>query len=280
MGEVFLAHDRLLDRDVVLKRLRTSNITSSRALEREAASMAQINHQNVAIVHSLAFFDSTPVVVQEYLPGGTLQDRLGGSGALVSAEFLNLVQGLCDGLGALHARGYVHRDVKPSNIGYGVTNTPKLIDFGLAQLFRVGRGLNSSETPWELEGAMETGDSVFNGGLAGTPLYMSPEALRTEEPNASFDVWSVSVVIFEALTGKHPFRSNSGAETNRSIIRCLDGVWRKALTDVFEDNVPVAVEEIFSSCFHPEHSQRPQQIEHLAEIIASFSPSDLAHRHL
>jgi serine/threonine-protein kinase len=128
------------------------------------------------------------VVVLEYLPGGTLAARL--PGPLGVGPALDLAISLAEGLAAVHAAGLLHRDVKPSNVGFDADGTPRLLDFGLS---RVSPGAASTAPDLLL-------------GWAGTPIYMAPAVLSGGEPGPADDVWSLLVLLHECLAGVHPLR--------------------------------------------------------------------------
>ncbi len=132
MGVVYLARDTRLDRAVVLKTLPCLSPGQAASIRAEARAMAAVEHPQVAVLYGLEDWRGTPVLVVEYLPGGTLASRL-VSGPMAVPESLRLGASIADALGALHARGWLHRDIKPSNIGFGRGGGPKLLDFGLTR---------------------------------------------------------------------------------------------------------------------------------------------------
>lgn len=160
------------------------------------------------------------MLVSEFLSGGTLRDRL-QRGPLPWEDVLALGLAVADALTALHARQVLHRDVKPSNIGYTEDGVPKLLDFGIVKLLGVGPGLATRTDVAGLGGdaqaVLTAGVSTFSTTVAGTPIYMAPEAIRGEAAGPSFDLWSLGVVMFEALTGVHPFAGRNLSDILRLI---------------------------------------------------------------
>jgi serine/threonine protein kinase len=164
--------------------------------------MASFQHPNLALIYGAETWRGTPLLVVEYLAGGTLADRLRERRRSL-AETLEVGLIVLNVLERCHGAGVLHRDIKPSNIGYTAEDAPKLLDFGLAQLIDetqvAGREMSASG-----EGSLP---------FAGTPLYMSPEAIAGAPPDPSFDLWGLAAVLYEALTGRAAFRSSSRAET-------------------------------------------------------------------
>jgi serine/threonine-protein kinase len=164
--------------------------------------MARVEHPNLAMVYDVATWRGTPVLVVEYLSGGTLASRL-LDGPMSPAAAVAAGAMLADALAALHDAGILHRDIKPSNVGFTASGTPKLLDFGIASLVSRGRAMND-----EGHVAAVEGDST---GFAGTPLYASPDALAGGKPDTHLDMWSLSLVVLQALTGCYPLQVGQGA---------------------------------------------------------------------
>jgi hypothetical protein len=170
MGVVYLARDVALGRDVALKTLPRRGNDARMRLRGEARSMAALNHAALATIYGLEFWRDTPVLVVEYLAGGTLADRLARR-TLTRDETIDLGLRLSDALAYMHERGLLHRDVKPSNIGFTADGAVKLLDFGLSEA---------------------------DGSAAGTPGYLPPEALAGAPAGTSIDLWGLAVVLLQA----------------------------------------------------------------------------------
>ena len=173
-----------------------------------------------------------------------------------TAEMLLLGMALADALAALHDAGVLHRDVKPSNIGYSKAGVPKLMDFGVASLVESVGGVDtpflvSRTIPPDARTTRLTLSKTH--AIAGTPLYMSPEAVRGQAPEPSFDLWSLAIVLYEAVAGCHPFRADT-----------LDGVFgliaRARVNDLREPapNCSERVAAFFRRALHPQKDQRPR----------------------
>ena len=129
MGVVYLARDLRLERDVAIKILTESSAVRLVGLKPEAWAMATVTHPGVAQIHGVEFWRGRPFLIVEFLPGGTLEDRL-RDGPIAPAEAVSVVATLADALAALHAKGFLHGDIKPSNIGFTAEGSAKLLDSG------------------------------------------------------------------------------------------------------------------------------------------------------
>ena len=186
-GSVYLARDVELDRDIAVKTLGgVSATTWLSGLKPEARAMARVTHPAVAHIHGVESWRGRPFLVVEFLPRGTLADRL-REGLVPAPRAAEVTNALAEGLAALHRAGYVHGDVKPSNIGFTADGTPKLLDFGLARV---------------------ANDATVAGG---TLRYLSPEVLDGRAAGEADDVWSLCVVLYEMVVGEHPFAGGGAA---------------------------------------------------------------------
>jgi GAF domain-containing protein len=203
MGVVYHARDLNLDRSVAVKTLPRVTPEATARLRAEARAMAAVVHPNLAAIHGIETWRGIPFLIEEFLAGGTLADRLTWN-RLSVAETLDLGVTLADVLAQLHEAGVIHRDVKPSNIGFTRAGVAKLLDFGLARLVRAAATVADDTTT---RSAAQHDDVPISSehGLVGTPSYMSPEALMGRRPRPSFDLWSLAVVLYESMTGRRPF---------------------------------------------------------------------------
>ncbi|HEX2434567.1 MAG TPA: serine/threonine-protein kinase, partial [Gaiellaceae bacterium] len=197
-GSVWLARDETNGLDVALKIVTREGKAGTRA-EREAEAAARLRHPRCLRAYAFDGDERNVYIAYEYVPGQTLRDRIRGD-ELTDAGAVEVGVQVLEGLGHAHANGIVHRDVKPTNVlvADGPEIEVRLLDFGLAQFA-------GAET---LTGA---------GDVPGTLAYISPERLQGEDSSFAADVWAVGVVLWEALTGYHPFWSSSPVETARRI---------------------------------------------------------------
>ncbi len=197
MAEVYLAYDLKLEREVALKRLRPEYARwpdfRARFLD-EARLAAQLNHPNIVTVYDVVEDDDTILIVMEYVPGSTLAARLKERGPLPLEEALHYLVQACAGLGYAHRAGLVHGDVKPQNLLIAPGQRVKVADFGLARVYEVVRRSRSQGVVW------------------GSPPYLSPEHARGEPLLPASDVYSLGVVLYQALTGHFPFTAQSPRE--------------------------------------------------------------------
>lgn len=184
LGTVYLAHETRLQRSVVLKTVASASVEELQFLRDEARVMATVSHPHIANIYGLESYQGMPILVCEYLPGGTLEDIL-RDGYLAQDEVLVVINQMLQALIYLHGRGIAHGDVKPSNIGFDLEETAKLLDFGLANRF--------------------TGVTNAVAYVGGTYAYMSPEKIQQQHCDERADLWALAVILLEALYGFNPF---------------------------------------------------------------------------
>ncbi|MBA3457520.1 MAG: protein kinase [Deltaproteobacteria bacterium] len=198
MGEVYLATDLALDRPVAIKVLppgTTSGIARERLI-REARAQARVNHPNVAHIYFIGEQDGRLYFAMEFVGGKTLADRV-ASGPLPVEEALALIRGAALGLREAQRSGFLHRDVKPSNLMVDAHAAVKVLDFGLVA--------GDAE-------AVLSGGAVDQTTMAGTPLYMAPEQARGERIDLRADIYALGATLYHLVSGRPPFRADSPAE--------------------------------------------------------------------
>ncbi len=209
MGEVFLARDTLLDRQVALKflskKLQESPTARARFL-REAKSAAGLDHPFICKVYEAREADGKLFIAMEYVAGETLQARL-CKGPLSVKEAVQVATEIAEALEVAHDQEIVHRDLKPSNVMITKQGHAKVMDFGLAKQLSTGLG-SQAETYLTQAGA-----------AVGTLAYMSPEQARGDTVDLRSDIFSFGVLVQEMLSAKHPFQRASGAEMLTAILR-------------------------------------------------------------
>jgi serine/threonine-protein kinase len=166
--------------------------------------MASFVHPNLAMIFGLETWRGVPILVVEFLPGGSLSQRVSRANDPLFA--VDLGRKLAGAVAALHQKGMLHRDIKPANIGFSEDVEPKLLDFGLAQIIEESRveldqnfALSVGSTGDRHDGRLTRTDQVV-----GTPLYLSPEVLRGGQPSPDQDLWSLHLVLWETVAGRHP----------------------------------------------------------------------------
>ena len=215
MGEVYRARDTKLDRDVAIKVLPAvfgSDPERVVRFQREARTLAALNHPNIAAIYGLEEHDGATALVLELVEGPTLADRI-AQGAVPLDEALRIATQIADALEAAHERGIIHRDLKPANVKLRRDGTVKVLDFGLAKR-------RSAADPRELGGdPLTRGGLTGDGAILGTVGYMSPEQAAGKAAVFASDQFSFGVILFELLTGQRPFARDTSVETLSAIIR-------------------------------------------------------------
>jgi eukaryotic-like serine/threonine-protein kinase len=200
MGIVYRARDEQLERDVAIKVLPPGMLEDAdarRRFRKEALSLARVNFPNIATIHEFGTEDGLDFLVTEYIPGVTLDAKLGGT-PLPLSEVLQLGMQLAQGLAAAHQHGVVHRDLKPGNLRVTPDGRLKILDFGLAQFAPHASELGRTVT------------LAKSNELTGTLPYMAPEQLKGEAADPRSDLWGAGAVLYEMATGSRPFPQSNG----------------------------------------------------------------------
>jgi hypothetical protein len=267
MGIVYRALDRVLERSVAVKTLPHVSHGATERLRQEARSMAAVSHPAVAVIHAVESWHGLPYLVVEHLAGGTLARRMRAPWPV--EQTLRLGIELADALDAIHRRGLLHRDVKPSNIGFDGEGHPKLLDFGLARLIEPTPATAlppRGDEPWIPQ---TVDNSTRSWGPAGTPIYLSPEVLAGNAPGPQQDLWGLTLVLFELIAGVHPLRAED-------LQRTLGNVRLARLDDLrkWAPACPEPVAAFFARALHRDPKQRPQNAAALqAELGALLALS-------
>jgi tetratricopeptide (TPR) repeat protein/TolB-like protein len=214
MGEVWLARDTRLDREVAIKVLSPEVAADPERLERfrrEARAVAALNHPNIVTIFSVEEANGVPFFTMEYVEGMTLAGVIPDKG-LEPDRFLDLAIRIADAVGAAHESGITHRDLKPGNIMVSDRGQLKVLDFGLAKVARATVREPSSDSH------LETDFLTSDGQVLGTTPFMSPEQLKGRAVDQRSDIFSLGTILYAMATGKHPFLADSSAEVISSIL--------------------------------------------------------------
>src|SRR5450759_661224 len=203
MGEVWRAYDTRLGREVAIK---VSAERFSDRFEREARSVAALNHPNICTLHDVG----PNYLVMELVEGPTLADRI-TQGPIPLEEALPIARQIAEALEAAHEKGIVHRDLKPANIKIRPDGTVKVLDFGLAQAMAAAADSDSSPTV--------TLSATAAGVILGTAAYMSPEQARGKPVDKRADIWSFGVVLYEMLSGKRLFEGETISDVLAAVLK-------------------------------------------------------------
>lgn len=278
MGTVYLAKDQELDRDVALKALSPSWAQDSDRVQRfrQEARLAAINHPNIAHVYRPVEDAGRYFFVMEFVHGKTLRQLL-NEGGLEVRKAVDIAAQVAAGLAAAHAKGVVHRDVKPENMMVCQDGSVKVLDFGLAKSVRcLARSSARSADTVPLAHDTTVAQTDF-GVLLGTAEYMSPEQVLNGEVDERTDVWSLGVVLYEMVCGRVPFK---GTNSFGSIAEIL-----KTELPPQIPGMPDGLEKIVKKALAKDASERYQQVkdmqadlQQVLKELATASPNGTATR--
>ena len=265
MGEVWLAHDNQLNRHVALKLLSASpagDLEGARRLLREAKSLASLDHPFICKTYETGEFDGRPFIAMEYVEGSTVKQRL-EAGPLPLREGLHVALEIAEALDYAHRHGIIHCDLKPSNVILTPEGHVKLLDFGIAR--RV--------PALAADGADETCSMTLSGrGLLGTLAYMAPELLEGRPADAQSDLYSLGLVLYEMLTGAHPYQRSSPALTVSAILTEPPA----DLTDRL-DGAPVGLSDVVNRMLARERTARYRSASEIhRDLLAIVEGSAIA----
>jgi eukaryotic-like serine/threonine-protein kinase len=253
MGEVYRARDAKLNRDVAIKILPRPFVADAERLtrfEREARTLASLNHPHIGAIYGLENVDGTPALVLELVEGPTLADRL-AKGPLPLREALTIAGQIADALEAAHERGIVHRDLKPANIKVTPAGIVKVLDFGLARPAAGGSGAAGADIT---QSPTVTIGGTHEGVILGTAAYMSPEQAQGQVADSRSDIWAFGVVLYEMLTGKQGFSGRTTVEVLSNVLK-TDLDWTELPV-----STPPAVRSLLQRCVQKERSRRLRDI--------------------
>lgn len=251
MAVVYKAYDTHLDRPAAVKVILPGFEHSEKFLkrfEREARALAKLSHPNIVGVIDYGQHNGLPYLVMEYLPGGTLKQKLGQP--MPWQEAARLLAPIARALAYAHQEGILHRDIKPSNILITQSGEPMLSDFGLAKILEV----------------QETVDLTGSTGVVGTPEYMAPEQITSGEMDGRADIYALGVVFYELVSGRKPYRADTPA-----------AVMIKAVTEPlprpteFLPSLPEKVEQVILKTLDKNPDNRYQSMDELAQILERFA---------
>jgi non-specific serine/threonine protein kinase len=254
MGEVYRARDPRLGRDVAIKVIAaTPDADLLTRFERETRATAVLAHPNILTIFDVGTHEGLPFLVSELLDGETLGRRL-AEGPLEPAPAIELGLQLVRGAAAAHALRIVHRDLKPDNLFVTTRGTLKILDFGLAKL----------RPPTYGDSVQETMETSHPGQLLGTPGYMAPEQLRGALVDERTDIFAIGMVLYEMVTGTHPFRRASAVETLTAIMRESPAPIAGARA------MPPAMERVILHCLEKDPADRFQTAGDLVFALESL----------
>jgi len=264
MGEVYRATDRNLSRQVAIKVLPHSVAADADRLarfDREAKTLAALNHPNIAAIYGVERNDGTTALVMELIEGPTLADRI-LQGAIPVHEAIRIAREIADALEAAHEQGIVHRDLKPANIKQHRNGTVKVLDFGLAKTTEPPASALTSESPTIMSPAV-----TETGIILGTAAYMSPEQAKGLTVDHRCDVWAFACVLYEMLTGRRAFAGNGVTETLAAILE-RDVDW-----SALPASTPTSVRTLLRRALAKDPRRR---LHHIADARLELEEADAA----
>ena len=264
MGEVFLAQDTTLDRKVALKFLpeeMQGDPTAKKRFLREAKSAAALDHPFICKIYEVGVAKEKSFIAMEYVQGMTLQEKL-AKDPLPVREAVETAAEIAEALEEAHEQSIVHRDLKPSNIMLTPQGYVKVTDFGLAKRL----------TPPDGQEEEITTVLTREGATLGTIPYMSPEQLRGQSVDARSDIFSFGVVLFEMLTGVHPFKNSGPIETAKAVLTDTSPPLSR-----YTEDIPGLLQHTVKKMLAKEPDQRYQLIHDvrtdLGELISTSGES-------
>lgn len=250
MGEVYLAFDSHLEREVALKFLKHSDDAEKlKRFRQEAKMVSALNHPNILSIYEVGEFESSPFIASELVKGANLRD-LAEKRNLLLNEILDICVQVGNALAAAHSVGIVHRDIKPENIMVLPDDSVKVLDFGLAKF------VDADKKPSH-NSVASTASLIHTkaGMIIGTVKYMSPEQLRGKPVDERTDVWSLGIVLFEMLTRRRPFTGESTSDVIAAILE-------RSLPTISELDlyVPIEIETIIVKALEKNREARFQKM--------------------
>ncbi len=253
-GVVHRAIDEVHGREVAVKTLTgVFDDSAKRRFDRERRAMGKLSgHPNIGVVHTSGFTaEGAPYIVMEYLPGGSLQDRL-DQGTFAVEEVVDIGVALTGALDRAHELGVLHLDLKPANVLYSDFGRPKLVDFGISSI---------------------VGDDPATTAIRATPAYGAPEVLDGKPATASSDIYGLAATLYALLMGGGPY--SSGGESGLQVIRAvaLDPVPR-----VDRGDVPDELADVLYEAMGKQPQGRPDSMQAFGERLASLATGDASSR--
>ena len=277
MGEVFRARDAKLGRDVALKLLPAALANDGQSLarlEREARTLAALNHPNIAAIYGLEESPGLRALVMELVEGETLAEHIHGatgtgSKCLSSEEALPIAKQIAEALEYAHERGVIHRDLKPANVKITPEGTVKVLDFGLAKV------LSDQDSSGPVSAANSPTLSALAtqaGLILGTAAYMAPEQAKGKPVDRRADIWAFGCVLFEMLSGKQPFEGETISDLLAAVIRG-EPEWGE-----LPEKTPPAIKRLIRRCLVKDPKQRLRDIGDariaIEETLSGAAPDD------
>ena len=264
MGEVFLAHDPIFEREVALKRIRADiknrEVIKKRFL-REAKITAQLAHPSIVPIYALQEDGESLYYTMPYVEGKTLKELLLKPEESTIASLSSVFFAVCQAIAFAHSRGFIHRDIKPENILVGKYGQVQILDWGLV------KAENELETDTDFQGMPEDAQVTLPGKIVGTLAYMAPERVLGHPSTVLSDIYALGVILYQILTLRLPFRRNSVKEFKLHIKdeRFIDPSLRAPYRDV-----PPELVRIARKCLFKQPRKRYQTVDHIISDLKAY----------
>ncbi len=258
IGEVWLAKDKELSREVALKFLSpelAGGSDQARRFQQEARAASALNHPNLITIFDIGEFEGRQFIAQEYVPGKTLRKML-STGPLTAETVVDIATQIAAGLRAAHAAGVVHRDIKPENIMIRPDGVVKILDFGIARFLEEGGSIDHKSAT----------ELTRPGFILGTARYMSPEQARGLPVDGRSDIFSFGVVLYEMFTGSAPFAGTTPSDVLAAIL-----TYEPPPLSQNASHVPAESERIVRRCLAKDPAARHASAAALHEDLTSVA---------
>jgi len=251
MGEVYLATDKQLERNIALKVLPAEfccDVERVRRFKQEARAASALNHPNILTIHEIGEVEDRLFIATEFIDGETLREKI-RKNDLTVYESVRIAEQVAAGLSVAHSSNIIHRDIKPENIMIRSDGYAKILDFGLAKLVE--------KKPVKLDAEAETRAQVNTrpGMVMGSVSYMSPEQARGRNIDERTDIWSLGVCLYEMLTGKNPFAGETISDSLAALIHVEP--------EPLDENLPTELQRIARKTLQKDAGKRYQTIKDL-----------------
>lgn len=277
MSEVYLARDTRLGRKVALKLIHPEVMGTAEDRARflfEAQTTAQFNHPHIIAIYHVGEYQGFPYLALEYLDGQTLRDRMRHE-RLSYTECMRIGLAIALALREAHGHRILHRDLKPENIIIAKDGRLRVLDFGLA------KALVNTDPRTEREGSYPgVGDprlrelfQTQGGWIRGTPAYMSPEQWRQEESSTASDIWALGIILYELLSGRHPYPPMNTTQLRSSVL-CPEHLAQLPP----HNDLPQELSELVSRCLEKIANQRPSAAEVVERLERLLTPEGILRR--
>jgi len=252
MAEVFLADDTILKRKVAIKVIKAQYAKDEIFREQflqEARSAGGLSHQNIVTVHDVGFINNRIYMIMEYVPGTDLYTYQHQKGGFSIREAVNFIIQACSGIGYAHRKGIIHCDVKPQNLIVTEDGTLKVTDFGIARFLSNVNPIDEEKIVW------------------GSPQYFSPEQARGKITSYAADVYSLGVVLYQAVTGKLPFTGSTSKELMDKHINEAPPAPRS-----INPKIPIELEGVILRSLNKEPSTRYRNADQMGKLLENLYP--------